>query len=247
MNDLVFKGANNLVLTNSLLVAQKFGKRHSDVIRSIEKLLNVEDKSLNAKMRLAFESTSYDDVTGKSNPMYIMNEKGFSILVMGWNGVNSLKFKDEFYDAFDNMRRVLISEQPKQMSQLEILQMSINQLVSQERRIAMIEEKVANMEKERIENTQKLLEAETSTNSVPEIKLRDKVRQLVNQYSAATDIKQQDVWRKIYQNLYYGFGISINGYKKKTKQNKLDIAEEHGFLGKMYDVISNMIKELKVI
>lgn len=247
MKDLVFKGANNLVLTNSLLVAQKFGKRHSDVIRSIEKLLNVEDKSLNAKMRLAFESTSYDDITGKSNPMYIMNEKGFSILVMGWNGVNSLKFKDEFYDAFDNMRRVLTNEQPKQMSQLEILQMSINQLVSQERRIAMIEEKVANMEKERIENTQKLLEAETSTNSVPEIKLRDKVRQLVNQYSAATDIKQQDVWRKIYQNLYYGFGISINAYKKKDKQNKLDIAEEHGFLGKMYDVISNMIKELNVI
>lgn len=239
MNDLVFKGANNLVLTNSLLVAQKFGKRHSDVIRSIEKLLNVEDKSLNAKMRLAFESTSYDDITGKSNPMYIMNEKGFSILVMGWNGVNALKFKDEFYDAFDNMRRVLTNEQPKQMS--------INQLVSQERRIAMIEEKVANMEKERIENTQKLLEAETSTNSVPEIKLRDKVRQLVNQYSAATDIKQQDVWRKIYQNLYYGFGISINAYKKKAKQNKLDIAEEHGFLGKMYDVISNMIKELKAI
>ena len=54
MKDLVFKGANNLVLTNSLLVAQKFGKRHSDVIRSIEKLLNVEDKSLNAKMRLVY-------------------------------------------------------------------------------------------------------------------------------------------------------------------------------------------------
>ena len=47
--------------------------------------------------------------------------------------------------------------------------------------------------------------------------------------------------------IYYGFGISINAYKKKAKQNKLDIAEEHGFLGKMYDVISNMIKELKAI
>ena len=60
MNDLVFKGANNMVLTNSLLVAQKFGKRHSDVIRSIEKLLNVEDKSLNAKMRLAYQPESYE-------------------------------------------------------------------------------------------------------------------------------------------------------------------------------------------
>lgn len=57
--ELVFCGENSQVLTNSLLVAEKFGKRHGDVIRSIEKLLNTEDETLNAKMRLAFESTSY--------------------------------------------------------------------------------------------------------------------------------------------------------------------------------------------
>lgn len=107
MTDLVFKGQNDQVLTNSLLVAEKFGKRHADVIRSIDNILNTEDELLNAKMRLAFVSTTYEDSTGKSNPTYIMNQKGFSILVMGWNGIKALKFKNEFYDAFEAMERSL--------------------------------------------------------------------------------------------------------------------------------------------
>ena len=107
MTDLVFKGQNDQVLTNSLLVAEKFGKRHADVIRSIDNILNTEDELLNAKMRLAFVSTTYEDSTGKSNPAYIMNQKGFSILVMGWNGIKALKFKNEFCDAFEAMERSL--------------------------------------------------------------------------------------------------------------------------------------------
>lgn len=35
MTDLVFKGQNGQVLTNSLLVAEKFGKRHADVIEAL--------------------------------------------------------------------------------------------------------------------------------------------------------------------------------------------------------------------
>lgn len=65
MTDLVFKGQNDQVLTNSLLVAEKFGKRHADVIRSIDNILNTEDESLNAKMRLAFVLSSYIDNKGE--------------------------------------------------------------------------------------------------------------------------------------------------------------------------------------
>lgn len=39
MTELVFKGQNDQVLTNSLLVAEKFGKEHKhvlDVIRGLE-------------------------------------------------------------------------------------------------------------------------------------------------------------------------------------------------------------------
>lgn len=65
MTDLVFKGQNGQVLTNSLLVAEKFGKRHADVIRSIDNILNTEDESLNAKMRLAFVLSNYIDNKGE--------------------------------------------------------------------------------------------------------------------------------------------------------------------------------------
>lgn len=58
MNELVFKGQNDQVLTNSLLVAEKFGKRHANVIRDIEKILNTEDKELNSKLSLAFVSAT---------------------------------------------------------------------------------------------------------------------------------------------------------------------------------------------
>lgn len=38
MKDLVFKGQNGQALTNSLLVAEKFGKEHSDVLKAIDSL-----------------------------------------------------------------------------------------------------------------------------------------------------------------------------------------------------------------
>lgn len=67
MTDLVFKGQNGQVLTNSLLVAEKFGKRHADVVRAIENSLTKGSESTNAKLRSSFVLTTYEDVTGKSN------------------------------------------------------------------------------------------------------------------------------------------------------------------------------------
>ena len=48
----------------------------------------------------------------------------------------------------------------------------------------------------------------------------------------------------IYQNLYYAYNISINSYKEKKSQSNLDIAEKHGFLGKMFDIVSKMVKSI---
>lgn len=38
-NELVFKGQNDQVLTNSILVAEKFSKEPNDVVRAIDNLL----------------------------------------------------------------------------------------------------------------------------------------------------------------------------------------------------------------
>ena len=195
-----------------------------------------------------FEETTYvNEQNGQAYPMYLMNRDGFTLLVMDFKGKRAMQFKLEYIKAFNSMEaQIKASQKPK--SQLEILQMSINQLVEQEHRLSSVErdvaetkKEIAEMKQERIENGKLLLEAEVSENKVPEISMRNKIRRLVNQYAAATNTSQRDIWHDIYNNLYYAYGISINSYKDKDCKTKLDIAEKHGFLGKMFDIVSKMV------
>ena len=245
MDEIVFRGANDQAMTSSLLVAKEFGKAHAKVMRDIENL-NCSDE-----FRLAnFGDSSFKNEQGREFPMVTMTKDGFSFLVMGYTGKKAARFKEAYINAFNKMElEIRSSIKPK--SQLEILQMSINQLVEQERRLSSVErdiaetkKEIAEMKHERIENGKLLLEAEVSGNKVPEISMRNKIRRLVNQYAAATNTSQRDIWHDIYQNLYYAYNISINSYKEKKSQSNLDIAEKHGFLGKMFDIVSKMVKSI---
>ena len=245
MDEIVFRGANDQAMTSSLLVAKEFGKAHAKVMRDIENL-NCSDE-----FRLAnFGDSSFKNEQGREFPMVTMTNDGFSFLVMGYTGKKAARFKEAYINAFNKMElEIRSSIKPK--SQLEILQMSINQLVEQERRLSSVErdiaetkKDIAEMKQERIENGKMLLEAEVSGNKVPEISMRNKIRRLVNQYAAATNTSQRDIWHDIYQNLYYAYNISINSYKEKKSQSNLDIAEKHGFLGKMFDIVSKMVKSI---
>lgn len=169
-----------------------------------------------------------------------MNRDGFTLLVMDFKGKKAMQFKLDYIKAFNQMEEV-IKESTKPKSQAEMLLEQCKLMVEQEHRLANVEKRLDDFEKERIENGKLLLEAEISNNKVPEITMRNKIRKLVNQYASATNTSQQDVWHKVYDNLYYAYNISVNSYKKEGKQTKLDIAEKHGFLGKMFDIVSRMV------
>jgi hypothetical protein len=131
------------------------------------------------------------------------------------------------------------------MSQLEILQSSVNALVEHENRISEIERRLDDSDRERKENTEKLLALPVSGNKLPEQSMKSKIRELVNAYASVKNISQQDTWHRVYKDLYYIHGISINSYKKNDKkESKLAIAERHGFLGKVYDIASNLTNEI---
>ena len=102
MTDLVFKGQNDQVLTNSLLVAERFGKEHSKVMRDVENL------SCSNEFRAAnFGVSSYISLQNKELPMYVMTKDGFSFLVMGYTGKKAGLFKEEYIKAFNTMERSL--------------------------------------------------------------------------------------------------------------------------------------------
>lgn len=247
MTELVFKGANNQAVTNSLLVAEKFGKEHKHVLEAIREIIKGYAEFSAYPM---YEETTYvNEQNGQSYPMFIMTEEGFTLLAMGFTGKKAMAFKLEYIKAFKKMREYIVNQQQKPISATELFYQSALALREHEQRLNGIEQlaleqknRLDRMEQEQADNAKALLEVELSDNNVPEVTMRNKIRKLVNQYSRATNTKQQVVWHSIYDTLYYAHNISINSYKRKKGQSNLDIAEEHGFLGKMFDVISNMAK-----
>lgn len=249
MNEIVFRGANDQAVTSSLLIAEKFGREHKNVMQSIRNLIGVTAE--NPAIAEMFSESRYLNEQNKEQPMFLMNRDGFTLLAMGFTGKKAMQFKLEYIKAFNSMEaQIKASQKPK--SQLEILQMSINQLVEQEHRLSSVErdvaeakKEIAEMKQERVENGKLLLEAEVSENKVPEISMRNKIRRLVNQYAAATNTSQRDIWHLVYDNLLYAYNIAITRYNRKKGQSYLDVAEEHGFLGKIFDIVSKVVNTNK--
>lgn len=255
MKDLVFQGENNQALTNSLLVAEKFGKNHSDVVRAVDNLLeksNDPDFQCNAKMDVHKMFSSYmEDIPQPNGGMkpakrYVMNRDGFTLLTMGFTGKKALRFKLEYISAFNAMEAML-KELQKPLSSVQMFALQANINLEHEQRISNVEQKLEELTKEREESTKQLLSVSVSVETVPEISLRDKIRQLVNKYSASANVSPRDVWHKVYELLYYRYHVSINSYKKKNKrETSLEVAERNGLLDKIYTIISSMIKEKQV-
>lgn len=253
-NNIVFKGDNDLALTNSLLVAEKFGKEHHNVIKAIETLLGgvvkSNDTPIEDTQRMFEKSTYINPQNGQVYPMYIMNRDGFSLLVMGFKGKKALQFKLEFINAFNEMERIIKENKPK-LSQAEFLLQQAQMFVEMERRTTNIENEIAEMKKEREEATYALLtEQYLSKDSLPELseakQRRQNIRRMINDYSAATGLRQQDIWHDIYAKLYYQYGKSINSYKKRdSDKTKLDIAERVGLLPQIHAIVSSMVRSVQ--
>lgn len=105
MKDLVFKGESNQVLTSSLLVAEKFGKNHRDVLESIREL--IKGRAENSAVLKMFVPSTYIASNNKENPMFIMNRDGFTLLAMGFTGEKALQFKLEYINAFNKMEEAI--------------------------------------------------------------------------------------------------------------------------------------------
>ena len=105
MKELVFLDKASQPVTSSLKVAEVFEKPHNLVMRAVRNFeKDCEDACNFAQM---FFLTNYADEYGRQQPMYLMNQKGFSLLAMGFTGKKALKFKSDFYDAFEAMRKAL--------------------------------------------------------------------------------------------------------------------------------------------
>lgn len=105
MNELVFK-RNDQVVTSSRNVARDFGKRHDNVLKEIDRLIN--DNGVTQNIGTLFYQTTYIHEQNKQEyRQYLMNRDGFTLLVMGFTGKRAMQFKMKYIQAFNEMEKRL--------------------------------------------------------------------------------------------------------------------------------------------
>ena len=97
MNELVYL-KNDEAVCDSLQVAEKFGKRHNNVLQNIDNLI-----AENSAVKSMFKQSTYKADNGQKYRMFYMNRDGFSLLIMGFTGKDALNWKLQYIKAFNQM------------------------------------------------------------------------------------------------------------------------------------------------
>lgn len=141
--DVKFEIIDDEVFTNSLQVAEVFGKRHDNVMQIIKALPKDNFNALN------FKAVNYKDAKGELRPCYNLTRDGFCLLVMSFTGEKAYKFKIAYIDAFNKMEAIL--KEP--MSEIDILIKQAKLLKENQQKMKALEAKTDEIHKEQLKTS----------------------------------------------------------------------------------------------
>lgn len=164
MNDLITV-ENGEPMTTSLKIAEVFGKRHKDVLKTIRKKIEkIDELEVGANLRSPkFIEESYIDLQNKEHEMYKLNKDALVLVVMNYQTKEALKFQLDYIDAFNNMQKQLeqveLSDQQTNLITAEAHKMQVENERLKELRLAMNQADKL----ERNDLSERLLEKEVET------------------------------------------------------------------------------------
>lgn len=149
---------NGRAVTDSLTVAEVFGKDHDKVMRDIRNQLEKLNEAGEHEWGIAnFGETHYQHPQNKQwYKKYLLTEEAFTLVAMSYTTPEAMKMKVRFIEEFKRMKEELQKrQQPLQpKTQAEMLLLYAQQMVEQERKIKALEEDNArqNSRIEQLEN-----------------------------------------------------------------------------------------------
>jgi hypothetical protein len=136
------------------------------------------------------------------------------------------------------------AEPPK--SQAEIILAQAQQLVAHEQQLQLIARDVQEIKQRSIDAAKELCQLPLPTEPAPLMTERASLRQLINKWCDATNVDQHLAWTKLYSELYYRDGFSVNARMKKGKYaTKLDLIVDSGKLSVLYAIAQDIFGNSK--
>ena len=104
----LFADKHDRALVDSRFVAKELGKRHDNILRDIEHILDWENSGHTKEFGLLnFELSSYINQQNKKQPCYVMTRSGFMALIMGYRGKKVAAIQEAYIDRFDQMEEFI--------------------------------------------------------------------------------------------------------------------------------------------
>lgn len=160
---------------------------------------------------------------------YLTEDQALFVGTLSRNSQRVVAFKSILVRSFAEARR-LISERST---------------AEQARRLGELEEQVRQLLSIQRQGAQALLDSPRSSEPVPDETTRAKVQRIVNAYCQATGLKQQDVWGKVYERLYYIYRVNIRRCKRSGRESWLDVVDRKGHMDKLYALVSQDLTSVR--
>jgi hypothetical protein len=180
-------------------------------------------------------------VTNKARNLTIWNPR--ATLRVGYLLRDSVIAKAVRTTSLDFIEQAAQPKATPPKSQAEMLLVYAQQLVDQEQRVQAVEARVQRIEQRSIDAVQTLSLLPAPTEPAPPLTERASLRKLINAWCRSKNIEHEEAWRILYAELLLRDGFSVNARIKNSKvTSKLELVAEHGKLGILYAIATEIFK-----
>lgn len=265
MSNLVFI-ENDRVVTDSLTVAEVFGKRHDSVLRDIDvqiaKLKEVEEEKFT--LHNFVEGRYVHPKNKQQHRKFLLTEDAFALVVMAYVTPEAMRFKVRFINEFNRMkeelsRRTTHSQMPSSIEDLIIMQaQSVKELKNQ---VATIQTEQAQLRSQQAQQETKVERMTTALTATPD---RKQFQRKINEYARLAKMSVAEAKNDAFAILEDKQGIALktrvnNRWKKinderaaegkkplgrdslQKKYNRMDVIEELDLLGELMQIVAGLI------
>ncbi|MBW7475915.1 Rha family transcriptional regulator [Paenibacillus oenotherae] len=182
---------NGRPVTDSLTVAETFGKEHRRVMQDVRELECSEEFNQHN-----FVQIDYTDSRNRTYPKYLITEQGFAFLVMGYTGKEAARFKEMYISEFGRMREQL--QRPVALDSQAAISIALRQTADMMDKLPQIET--------RLEEIDNKVETQITLTQGEQRRVQRAVSSRVYEFPADTE-ERSKLFRELYRDIKDRWGV----------------------------------------